>query len=60
MPTDGQVEYRKAIDLRSLLVRAADALADAADPGGAPLTYRAVEAELRELIAALDQEARRV
>ena len=49
-----------SIDLRALIVRAADALHDAADPGGASQMYLAVERELRYLIAALDEEARRV
>ena len=51
--------YKKVIDLRGLLIRARDALYDAADPGGAPLTYRQVADEVAELIVALDQEANR-
>ena len=53
------VRYEKVIDLRGLLIRARDALYDAADPGGAPLTYRQVADEVAELIVALDQEANR-
>lgn len=46
------------IDLRRLIVRAADGLHDAATVGGAPNEYLAIERDLRYLIAALDEEAR--
>jgi hypothetical protein len=55
----GKIEIRKTVDLRSLLTRAADALQDAADVGGASNIYRSIESELREVIWALDQEVKR-
>lgn len=47
------------LDMRGIIARAADALADAAAVGGAPQTYRSHERELRTLIAVLDEIAAR-
>lgn len=48
------------VDLRSVLIRAADALHDAAAVGGAPGLYKSVGDEVRALIAVLDEVTARV